>query len=410
MIYCFHGFYGKKVSILSWFTDSLREFWERGDKLLLALCLAASGFGLVLIYSATRWNDDNRSIVVQALGICLGVLVYIALSAVDLELLVEKSWKWLLGFNVLIILALIPFGVGENTTGNKNWIPLPGLPLNIQPAEVAKLTFILLLAWQCARLQKKGNISSPSSVFQLLAHTGLMAGLIAVISSDLGMTLVYLFLFVVLAWSAGVRLRWFALGGGLSVGAVALVWPHVKDQYFAKRITVVIDHILGNEATLFEQTQGQGWQQTRSILAIGSGQLTGQGYLQGIQTQSPYESSLIARSTDNIFAVCGEEFGLVGCVLIILILAAIIARCVWVARHAPTPMTALAAMGYAGMLLFQSLLNIGMCLYVLPIVGLTLPFFSYGGTSIITMFAAMGAVSSIKTRSLPSWLRDRSRR
>ncbi len=91
-----------------------------------------------------------------------------------------------------------------------------------------------------------------------------------------------------------------------------------------------------------------------------------------------------------------------------MLLGAIIARCVWVARHAPSPMTALVAMGYAGMLFFQSVLNIGMCLYILPIVGLTLPFFSSGGSSIITMFAAMGVVSSIKTRSLPSWLKDRS--
>ena len=94
--------------------------------------------------------------------------------------------------------------------------------------------------------------------------------------------------------------------------------------------------------------------------------------------------------------------------MIILLLAAIIVRCVWVARRASSPMSALTAMGFAGMLLFQSVLNIGMCLYVLPIVGLTLPFFSYGGSSIITMFAAMGVVSSVKTRSLPSWLKDRN--
>ena len=195
----------------------------------------------------------------------------------------------------------------------------------------------------------------------------------------------------------------------MCAGGVAVIWPRISDKYFAKRITVVIDHITGNPATLVEQTQGKGWQQTRSILAIGSGGLTGQGYLQGIQTQSPYKNSLIARSTDNIFAVCGEELGLVGCILVILILAAIIARCLWVAGRASSPMAALAATGYAGMLLFQSALNISMCLYVLPIVGLTLPFFSYGGTSVITMFAAMGAVSSIKTRSLPSWLSDRSK-
>jgi len=388
-------------------SDSLWDFWRRGDKLLLSLCLAASGFGLVLIYSATRWTESSRNVKVQALAILLGVAAYIALSSVDWELFVEKRWKWILLFNVAFILALVPFGTGENTTGNRSWIPIPGTPLNVQPAEVVKLSFILLFAYQCARLQKK-DISSIPSVLQLLFHAGGMAGLIIVVSHDLGMALVYLFLFVVLTWSAGVKLRWFLLAGGVGCGGVAVVWPMVKDKYFAKRIVVVIDHILGNEATLYEQTQGVGWQQSRSILAIGSGGLTGQGLLKGIQTQSPYESSLIARSTDEIFAVCGEELGLLGCLLIILLLSAIIARCVWVARQAPSTMTALTAMGLAGMLLFQSVLNIGMCLYILPIVGLTLPFFSSGGTSIITMFAAMGVVSSIKTRSLPSWLRDRN--
>ncbi|MCI8474946.1 MAG: FtsW/RodA/SpoVE family cell cycle protein [Oscillospiraceae bacterium] len=393
---------------MSWLRDSLRDFWRRGDKLLLALCLAASAYGLILIYSATRYLtvDRNRSVLIQTIGILLGVVVYILLSSVDVELFVERSWKLLLlfdiGFNLLV---RTPLGVSAG--GNLSWIRFPGLPMNIQPAEVTKLTFILLFAWQCTRLQKKG-ISKISSVFQLVAHTLMTAGVIAVASGDYGMTLVYLFLFVVMCWCAGVQLRWFALAAAVIVVGVVVVWPHISDQYFAKRITVVIDHITGNQATLDSQTQGVGWQQTRSILAIGSGGLFGRGYLQGIQTQSPYETSLNARSTDEIFAVCGEELGLVGCTVIILLLGAIIARCVWVARQAPSSMTALTAMGYAGMLLFQSVLNIGMCLYVLPIVGLTLPFFSYGGSSIITMFAAMGVVSSVKTRSLPSWLRDRS--
>ena len=176
-----------------------------------------------------------------------------------------------------------------------------------------------------------------------------------------------------------------------------------------KRFTVVIDHILGNPDTIWEQTQGKGWQQSRSILAIGSGGLTGMGYLNGIQTQSEYPTSLPARETDEIFAVCGEEFGLVGCLLLLALLAAIILRCIWVARRACSPKSAFIAMGYAGMLLAQVGVNVGMCLYVFPVVGLTLPFISYGGSSIITMYAAMGVVSGIKMRSLPSWLRDRSR-
>lgn len=394
---------------MSWLKDSLHDFWERGDKLLLALCLCASLFGLALIYSATRYLtvNRNRSVIIQAIGILLGAVIYILISSVDMELFVERSWKLLLLFNIAFNLLVRVPGLGVSRGGNLSWIRFPGLPMDIQPAEIVKLSFILLFAYQCTKLQKRG-ISKPGSVLMLLLHTGLIAGVIAVATKDFGMVLVYLFLFVAMSWMAGVSLGWFALGGGVGVVALAYVWPHVSDTYLAERIMVVVDHITGNQATLYAQTQGRGWQQTRSILAIGSGGFWGQGYMKGIQTQSPYETSLNARSTDEIFAVCGEELGLIGCLVIIILLAAIIIRCIWVARHASSPLTALISSGYAAMLLFQSVLNIGMCLYLLPIVGLTLPFFSYGGSSIITMFAAMGVVSSIKTRSLPSWLKDRS--
>lgn len=222
------------------------------------------------------------------------------------------------------------------------------------------------------------------------------------------MGLTYLFIFVVMAWTGGVKKRWFLLAAVVCVVGIVLIWPHVSDMYFMKRFTVVIDHILGNPDTIYEQTQDVGWQQTRSIMAIGSGGLTGMGYLQGIQTQSSYKQALPARETDEIFAVCGEEFGLIGCCLLLLMLALIILRCVWVARRACSHQSALIAMGYAGMLLAQVGVNVGMCLYIFPVVGLTLPFISYGGSSIVTMFAAMGIISGIKMRSLPSWLRDRN--
>ena len=392
--------------MLSWLKDSLQDFWARGDKLLLALCLVASGYGLVLIYSATRYLDSNRSVIVQAAGILVGTVAYILISSVDMDLFIEKSWKLLLLFNLGFNLLVRVPGLGVSRGGNLSWIRFPGLPIDIQPAEVTKLTFVLLFALHCSKLQKRG-ISRPTSVFSLLGHLGLTAGLIAVATKDFGMVLVYLFLFAFMCWMAGVKFRWFLLGGAAGAGGIAYIWPKISDSYLGQRITVVIDHIIGNQETLYAQTQGRGWQQTRSILAIGSGGLFGQGYMKGIQTQSPYETSLNARFTDEIFAVCGEELGFIGCIIIILLLCAIIMRCVWVARRAPSPMTSLVAIGFAGMLLFQSVLNIGMCLYVLPIVGLTLPFFSYGGSSIITMFAAMGVISSIKTRSLPSWLKDR---
>ena len=395
---------------MSWLRDSIRSFWQQGDRLLLTLCLLASGYGLVLIFSATRYlgeADAMRCMIVQTVAIIMGVVIYMLMSSVDIELFVDKSWKWLLLFNV-VINALVRTPLGVEVNGNRSWLHIPGFPVNLQPAELAKLTFVLLLAWQMSRLRDKG-ISKPSSVFQIAGHTLFMFGVVAVTSGDFGMGLTYLIIFVIMAWCAGVKKRWFLLAVVVCVVGVVLIWPHVKDMYYMKRFTVVIDHILGNPDTIWEQTQGKGWQQSRSIMAIGSGGLTGMGYLQGIQTQSQYKQSLPARETDEIFAVCGEEFGLIGCLLLLILLAAIILRCVWVARRACSPQSAFIAMGYAGMLLAQVGVNVGMCLYVFPVVGLTLPFISYGGSSIITMYAAMGVVSSIKMRSLPSWLRDRSR-
>lgn len=406
MVYYLGKISEKEAAALSWLTDSLREFKARGDKLLLALCLILSLFGVALVYSATRYTKSSRSAVVQLIGIVLGVILYILLSSVDFELFTQRTWKWLFPFSVLFILTtLTPWGVEYN--GNRSWLQIPHFPTTIQPAEISKVFFILLLALQFSRLRERG-ISRPASVFSTAGHTLFMCGVIAVASGDFGMALIYGLIFVVMAWAAGVKLRWFVLAAVVIAVAAAILWPHLASDVHFRRISIVIDHLTGNEATLYDQTMDTGWQQTRSIMAIGSGGLWGQGYLKGIQTQSPYRTSLPARMDDEIFAVCGEELGLVGCLVLLLLLAAIIVRCLWVARQASSYQSALVATGMAGMLAAQVCINVGMCLYLFPVVGITLPFVSAGGTSLITMFAAMGAVSSIKTRSLPSWLRDRS--
>ncbi len=384
--------------------DPIREFFRKGDVLLLLLCLVASLFGLVLIYSATRYLNYNRYVIVQAIAICLGVVLYIVLSFLDIEYFVEKMWKWLMAFNILFILLILT-PLGKDVGGNRSWLDL-GLPMNIQPAEIVKLSFILLLSWQIVRIQEHKDISSMFSIMRIGGHAFFMVGLIVAVSSDFGMALIYVAIFCILAWTSGVKLRWFAAAGFLillAVGLALLFLPTMDiwdTNYQIMRFRVIFDHTL--------DPQGVGFHQMRSILAIGSGQLFGQGYLHGIQTQSTYSSALPDRHTDFIFAVCGEEFGIIGCIAVILLLAAIIVRCVSVSRRAHSHLSAFVAMGFAGMLLFQMLLNIGMCLFVMPVVGLTLPFFSYGGSSIITMFASMGIVSGIKMRSLPDWLKDRN--
>ena len=221
------------------------------------------------------------------------------------------------------------------------------------------------------------------------------------------MCVVYTVIFAVVAWSAGVKLRWFVLVGGAALLSFAVLWIFVLPNteawdslYLIKRFRVIFDHSY--------DPQNIGFQQTRSVLAIGSGQIFGKGYLQGSMTQSEYSYTLPARHTDFIFAVCGEELGMVGCLALLLLLSLIILRCIWVARNASSPFYAYVSMGMAGMLLIQVAANVGMCLFVFPVMGLTLPFVSYGGSSIVTLYAAMGVVSSVKARTLPSWLRDRA--
>ena len=385
----------------------IREFFKKGDVLLLALCLAASGYGLLLIYSATRYNGNDRAVLVQIAAILLGVLVYALCTFVDFQLFVEKNWKLVLGgIVVFLLLLLTPLGTDHNA-GNLNWLDIPGFPMEIQPNEIVKLPFILLLSLQITKIQERGHdISSVPSVLQIGAHAAFMLALIAGICSDMGMCVVYAAIFAIMAWSAGVRLRWFALAGTVLLVTFVVLWFFIlpdtaawDNLYLIRRIRALFDHSY--------DAKGVGFQQTRSLLAIGSGQLFGQGYLQGTLTQSGYSSALPARHTDFIFAVCGEELGMVGCVLLLLLLALIVLRCIWVAQRAGSPFHAYVAMGMAGMLIIQIAANVGMCLFILPVMGLTLPFVSAGGSSIITLYAAMGIVSSVKARALPSWLQDR---
>ena len=380
-------------------TGTIKDFLRKGDLVLFSLCLAASAFGLALVYSATRYDETLHSYFQkQILFDLLGLILFVLISAVDVELIVEKSWKFLFVFGTVLILLLIPFGVGSETTGNQSWLYLPGVPFGIQPAEVVKLVFVLLLARTLDR-QREYGISRPLSIVKMGGLTIYFCGLIVAVSQDFGMVLVYLSIFVIMAFIAGVKLRWFLLAGGGGVAAVALAWSHLPTR-IRTRFLVVLDHSY--------DPQGVGWHQTRSLLAIGSGKLTGMGYLNGMQTQSASSTSLPARHTDFIFAVCGEELGMIGCCAVIALLLAIVIRCVWVSRRAKSYLSAYVAMGFAGMLMIQAALNIGMCLYVAPVVGLTLPLFSYGGSSTLTIYAAMGIVNGIKMRSLPSWLKDRS--
>ena len=381
----------RSLSMLNRLKANLADFFQQADLVLLALCCTATLYGIVLIFSATRYLGSNKLVVVQFVAMLLGICMYITFSMVDLEVLM-KRWKWVLAFNILFILLLrTPLGISRG--GNRAWLKFPGIPVNIGPAEVVKITFVLLLAKQLEWLrEEKRDLKSFPSALMVGAHAIGMCGFYFLVSGDMGNGLVFLFIFICMAFVAGFALRWFVLLFGGGTAAVAAAW----------KLGIMPDYMQGRFLALFDHNYdplGVGWHQNRSLLTLGAGGWFGQGYLKGTQTQSADSWSLPGRHTDFIFSVCGEELGLVGCLAVITLLAAIIIRVLLVAKNSQTSFYCCVCVGMAAMLIFQTLINIGMCLFIMPTIGITLPFFSYGGSSIVTLFAAMGVVSGIKKRS-----------
>ena len=384
------------MSIFAQTLGAVKYIVKKADMVLLGLSLVATIYGLVLIASATNYTNSYRDVIVQGAAAVIGLFAYFIFSALDVEHYSEK-WKWFLLFNLgFIALLLTPLGTGKY--GNKSWLTASWLPTSIQPSEIVKLTFTILLARQMAWFRDNRKMRGFYSLFWPAAHAGLMFVWIVAISSDAGSGLVYLMIYAGMALAAGLAWYWFVAGLSImGIGIGALVLLEKLPSHMMQRFIVLFDHSYNPD--------GVGWQQTRSLMAIGSGGLFGQGLFNGIQTQSSFAENLPERQTDFIFAVCGEELGMVGCLAIIILEFLLVWRCFQTARIAKGTMGSLICVGFGTMLIFQTVENIGMCLFVMPVIGLTLPFFSSGGSSIVTLYAAMGIVSGVRSRSLPDWLR-----
>lgn len=387
------------MTIFNRLLAAVKYIVKKADMVLLGLCLVCTAFGIVLIASATAYRGSSyqlRRVIIQTAGAVMGIGAYFILSNVDVEHFSEK-WGLFFVFNLGFIALLWKFGVGGETTGNQAWLAIPHFPVQIQPAEVVKLSFTVLLAKQMAWFRDNRGMKGLGSLVFPAAHAGLMFVWIYFFSHDAGSGLVYLVIYAGMALAAGLAWYWFVIGiGGLGVAVGLLAVFEKLPGYWVRRFQVLFDHSY--------DPLGTGLQQTRGMLALGSGGLFGQGLFQGIQTQGA-QGSLPARQTDFIFCVCGEELGMAGCLAVIALEFLLVYRCFQTARLAKSSMDALICVGFATMLIFQTVENIGMCLFVMPVIGLTLPFFSYGGSSILTLYAALGIVSGVRSRTLPDWLR-----
>ena len=366
---------------------AIGAFFKKADMLLLLLCIIATIFGIVAISSATRVEGSTRYVMVQSVALVIGIAVYVLFTLVDVDIIAERR-ELLLIFSLLFIGCLKFWGI-SGETGNRSWLDIPLLPINVQPAEVCKIFFIIILAKMMSVSQNR--LSSPLTVGKLGGLTILFFLLIIYASSDLGVALIYLFIFLVMAFVGGVNIIWFLMGFGALVVAAPILFAIMRDDQ-KDRIMMIFD------PSIDPTGQGVRWQTNLSLRAITNGGLSGQGLYNGTMVKS---SSIPAQHTDFIFSAIAEELGILGCVAVLLLLTAIVVRCLHVGVKSGNYMNRIICVGIASMLVFQIIINVGVCLGLLPVIGLTLPFISYGGSSIFTMFMAMGVVSGIHMRPAP---------
>ncbi len=368
----------------------IKHFLSRADMILFSLCMVCCIFGLVVITSATRSFDDSaRYIAVQLICMLIGIGLFVLFTIIDIDILADK-WLILMVFEVVLVaLLLTPLGYADNT-GNRAWLRMGFM--GVQPSEVIKVVFIIVMAKHISYLKNYKNLNSVISVGQLLIHCFFTVGLIVAVSGDLGSALVYVFIFIIMLVTAGLKFYWFLIGLAGMAAVTPFFWTHILNERHRERILVPYDSSIDPLGT------GVGWQASQSKVALGNGQFWGMGLNQGTISQS---ANLPEKQTDFIFSVIGEELGMIACIGVIVLLMAIIIRCIYIGIKSKNTMSMLVCFGVAASFIFQTFENICMCLGVAPVIGITLPFFSYGGSSMFSMLAAVGLVSGVKYRPKP---------
>ena len=365
----------------------IATIWNRfrkGDMILLLLCIVTTAYGCLILSSTSAYTGQIRLIVIQILAAVLGLGAFAMFSSIDAEFFSEHR-QALVVFNILLLMMLIPFGT-DNGSGNRSWLKIPGLPFDIQPAEICKITYILISASVMAAHQNRP--SHISSVVHLGLHLVLLVGLNMVLSRDAGVSLIFVFIFIGMAFAGGVGLIWFLIGIGCFAAAAPFIWA-AMDDYQRERIQVLFD------SSLDPLGRSVRYHTVNSLKSLTGGGWAGQGLYQGHRTQ---QGALFAQHTDFVFSSIGEELGFVGCILTVLLLLAIIIRCVWVGNRSTDYLRKTICYGVASALMFQMIVNVGMCIGVMPVIGLTLPFISYGGSSLVTLYAMVGLVSGVYAR------------
>lgn len=358
-----------------------RKLFSQLDPWLLICAGLAFLIGLIAIGSSAKSLASNRFLIVQVAAFFIGFLLLLILTRTDYDMLGQLG-VYIYIVSALFLVAVLFIGTGGEEVGTKGWIRIG--PVGIQPSELVKIGFIISFAKHLDTVRE--DINRPGVLLFLLLHAGFLIGLV-LLQPDLGTAVVFAVICLGMLFVAGLSLKYFAAFGGMVAIGVPLAWFFILEEYQKNRILTFLNPEL--------DPLGAGYHVIQSKIAIGSGGVLGTGIGQGIQTQYGY---LPEKQTDFIFAVIGEEMGMWGCVLVLVVLLFLIVRTFIIAAQARDGFGELLSAGVGFMLMAHVFESIGMCIGLLPVTGIPLPFVSYGGSNMIASMLALALVSSVHKR------------
>jgi rod shape determining protein RodA len=352
------------------------------DIFLLLVTIFTCLFGILMIASATNsYGNGLKYVFVQTVALCLGLFSIYVIIFLDYSYIASLKIPILIFCLGLLVSVLIPgIGTGFEEKGGRSWIRFGSF--GFQPAEIAKIGFIITFSCHLARIEE--NVNKFSNILGILLHGGLFIGLI-LLEPDAGTAMVFSFMFAVMVYFSGISKKYIFAALGALAAFIPFSWFFILKDYQKFRII----NFLNPE----NDPLASGYQVVQSKIAAGSGQILGKGLFRGTATQLGF---LPEKHTDFIFSVISEELGLFGALICVILLSTIILRCVSISHHANSKLGKYIAIGVAAMLTFQMFENIGMCIGLMPVTGITLPFISYGGSSLLTNLIAIGLVLSVR--------------
>lgn len=359
----------------------IKNFFTKSDLILWLLVIAAAVYSLILIRSMERAGNYSY-MTPQILALALGVTAAIILTVIDYER-ISRLWIPLM-FLSLALLAVV-FVLGRNVSGTDDtaWITLPG-GISFQPSELVKIFFIITFSKHLQKLREAEMLDRLAGVITLVIHMAVPVVLIHMQGDD-GTVLIFIFMFLIMCFVGGVQLRYFLIMLLLLAAGVPLLWTYFLNEEHKNRFTAIFD-LDGSAVTNY------GWQQYQGKVSIASGGLRGTGLGNGSRVAS---GIVPEQENDFIFTVAGEELGFIGCILLLFILLAVCVRLVMIAGRSRDYLGRMISVGVFSMIGVQTVINIGMVLGLLPVVGITLPFFSSGGTSLLSVMMGVGLAQSV---------------